>query len=95
VEGAKFKHGKYDLSDTIKTDMVKKVGTLKGVNKLIAELNPWLRYQFIVHRSITNLVYYTNPANEHGKVNCSVANKILEDKDFKLLKYFRTPIAET
>ena len=41
------------------------------------------------------MVYYTNPANEHGKVNVSCANNIIEDKSLKLLKYFRTPIVET
>ena len=65
------------------------------MNKLIAEMNPWLRYQFIVNKSIKNIVYYTNPANEHGKVNCAIASNIIEDKNLKLIKYFRTPIAET
>jgi hypothetical protein len=71
------------------------VGVQKGVNKLIAEMNPWLRYQFIVNRAIKNMVYYTNPANEHGKINVSCANNIIEDKSLKLLKYFKTPIVET
>jgi hypothetical protein len=44
VSGSQFKHRKYDLLDSFKTETVKKVGTLKGLNKIIAELNPWLRY---------------------------------------------------
>lgn len=83
------------MNDSFKTNIVKKVATLTGINKLIAELNPWLRYQFIVHRSIKNIVYYVNPANEHGKVNISVAKNILEDKSLKLVKHFKCPVWET
>lgn len=71
------------------------MGTLKGLNKIIAELNPWLRYQFVVHKGITNMVYYQNCANQHGKINVAAAKNILEDKDLKLLKFFKTPILET
>lgn len=95
VKGSEFKYTKYDISDSFKTEIVKKVGTLKGVNKLISELNPWLRYQFIVNKGITNMVYYTNPANEHGKVNVATASNILQDNDMKLLKFFKTPVVET
>ena len=69
VRGNNFVAVKYDISDSYKTEIVKKVATLKGVNKLISELNPHLRYMFIVNKGITNMVYYTNPANEHGKIN--------------------------
>ena len=41
------------------------------------------------------MVYYTNPANEHGKFNVACATNILQDVDLKLLKYFRTPVLET
>lgn len=77
VEGSNFKHRKYDLTESFKTEIVKKVGTLKGCNKAIAELNPWLRYKFIVHKGIKNMAYYINPANQHGKINHLDAKNIL------------------
>ena len=51
------------MTDSFKTNIVKKVATLNGINKGIAEMNPWLRYQFLVHKGISNVVYYINPAN--------------------------------
>lgn len=44
VAGSQFQHVKYDLLESFKTEIVKKVGTLSGINKAIMELNPWLRY---------------------------------------------------
>lgn len=41
------------------------------------------------------MVYYTNPANEHGKVNIACAKNILEDKQLKLVKHFKCPVWET
>lgn len=41
------------------------------------------------------MVYYVNPANEHGKVNLLTATNILEDKDLLLLKYHKSPVIET
>lgn len=81
VESSQFKHRKYDLTESFKTEIVKKVATLKGVNKCISEMQPWLRYKFIVHKGIKNMAYYINPANEHGKVNHLDATKVLEDKE--------------
>ena len=83
------------MLESFKTDIVKKVATLTGINKAIVELNPWLRYQFLVHKGIQNMVYYVNPANEHGKVNLLTASNTLEDKDLLLLKYYKTPMIET
>jgi len=65
----------------LKTQIVGKVANLEGVNKLISELNPWLRYQFVINKHFKNMVYYINMANEHGKVNHNSASNILEDKD--------------
>ena len=58
-------------------------------------MNPWLRYQYIVNKGITNMVYYTNPANEHGKINVASASNFLTDNDLYLFKFFKTPVVET
>jgi len=41
------------------------------------------------------MVYYINPANEHGKVNIACAKNILEDKSLKLVPHFKCPVWET
>jgi hypothetical protein len=48
-----------------------------------------------VHKGISNLVAYSNPANEHIKVNHASAKNILQDSDLKLLPWFKQPVMET
>ena len=56
-----FKHRKVCIEETIKTEAVGTVFKLKGVSRLISQLYPWLRYQYLVNKGIKNLVAYTNP----------------------------------
>ena len=83
------------MSDSFETEIVKKVATIKGVNKLIAEMSPWLRYQFVINKGITNMAFFLNTSTTTSKFNISTAKNIKEDKENLVLKYFKTPVMET